>query len=88
MADYKPLTLADLHEGHEGILDRIDLPNDESRRLMELGFLPNSRITAARRSPFGDPTIYRVDGSEVALRRETADCMVLRPVGTKRRDVP
>ncbi len=78
----KPLTLVDLDEGQEGILERIDLPEDESRRLMALGFLPQSPITAARRSPFGDPTIYRVDGSEVALRRETAVRMILRSART------
>ena len=78
----KPITLVDLDEGHEGVLERIDLPEDESRRLMALGFLPASHITAARRSPFGDPTIYRVDGSEVALRRETAVRMILRSAPT------
>ena len=82
----KPLTLVDLDEGQEGILERIDLPEDESRRLMVLGFLPHSQITAARRSPFGDPTIYRVDGSEVALRRETAVRMILRSAATGRPD--
>ena len=82
----KPLTLVDLDEGQEGILERIDLPEDESRRLMALGFLPHSPITAARRSPFGDPTIYRVDGSEVALRRETAVRMILRSTATDRPD--
>ena len=86
--DSKPLTLVDLDQGHEGILERIDLPSDESRRLMALGFLPESHVTAARRSPFGDPTIYRVDGSEVALRRETAARMILRSATTNRRDAP
>ncbi len=86
--DSKPLTLVDLKEGHGGILERIDLPSDESRRLMALGFLPESHVTAARRSPFGDPTIYRVDGSEIALRRETAARMILRSATTNRRDAP
>ena len=86
--DSKPLTLADLAQGHEGVLERIDLPDDESRRLMALGFLPDSHITAARRSPFGDPRIYRVDGSEVALRRETAVRMILRSARTDRPDAP
>jgi len=46
---------------------------------MELGFLPGSRITAARSAPGGDPLVFRVDGSEVALRRETAVFLKLRP---------
>ena len=33
-------TLADLAQGEEAILDAIDLPEDLSTRLMELGFVP------------------------------------------------
>ncbi len=71
-------TLAELRQGEEAYLDHIDLPEADARRLMELGFLPGSLITMARRSPFGDPRVYRVDGSEVALRRETASRMTVR----------
>jgi ferrous iron transport protein A len=39
---------------------------------MELGFLPGGLVTAGRTAPGGDPRVFEVDGSEVALRRETA----------------
>ena len=65
-------TLVDLHRGDVAILDGIDLPGEEARRLMELGFLPGMRITAGRSAPGGDPRVFQVDGSEIALRRETA----------------
>ena len=71
-------TLDRLRDGEEAVLDHIDLPEDDARRLMELGFLPGTLIQAARRSPFGDPRVFRVDGSEVALRRETAAHLILR----------
>ena len=74
-----PFTLDDLVKGEEGVLDSIELPEAEARRLMELGFLPGILVGAAGRSPFGDPRIFRVDGSEVALRRETAARLILRP---------
>ena len=64
--------LADLREGEAAILEHIDLPADFATRLMELGFLPGMSVTAARCAPGGDPRVFRVDGSEVALRRETA----------------
>ena len=64
--------LADLREGEAAILDSIDLPADFATRLMELGFLPGMSVTVARSAPGGDPRVFRVDGSEVALRRETA----------------
>jgi ferrous iron transport protein A len=65
-------SLVDLRRGDAGILDRIDLPHEDARRLMELGFLPGTRITAGRSAPGGDPRVFQVDGSEIALRRETA----------------
>jgi Fe2+ transport system protein FeoA len=64
--------LADLREGEAAIIDHIDLPADFATRLMELGFLPGMSVTAARCAPGGDPRVFRVDGSEVALRKETA----------------
>lgn len=50
---------------------------------MELGFLPGSRIAASFRAPGGDPRVFRVDGTEVALRCETAACLHLRPASKK-----
>jgi ferrous iron transport protein A len=73
-----PATLLDLRKGEEAILDRIDLPEDVRQRLMELGFLPGSRIAASFRAPGGDPRVFRVDGTEVALRCETAAHLHLR----------
>jgi Fe2+ transport system protein FeoA len=61
-----------LRRGEEGILDRLELPDDVARRLMELGFLPGSRVVAARSAPGGDPRVFEVDGSEIALRLDTA----------------
>lgn len=65
-------SLAELREGQAAVLEKLDLPEDAARRLMELGFLPGHRITAARSAPGGDPRVFRVDGSEIALRVETA----------------
>jgi ferrous iron transport protein A len=65
-------TLGDLGRGDAAILDRIELPGEDARRLMELGFLPGARITAGLSAPGGDPRVFQVDGSEIALRRETA----------------
>src|SRR5580693_10230445 len=71
-------TLAQLPEGESGVLDRLELPDDIARRLMELGFLPGHIIVPARSAPGGEPRVYRVDGSEVALRKETASRLILR----------
>jgi ferrous iron transport protein A len=70
--------LADLREGEAGVIERIELPEDLALRLMELGFLPGTTITAARCAPGGDPRVFRVDGSEVALRKDTAAHLILK----------
>lgn len=73
-----PLTLADLRVGQRCILDRLDLPEDIARRLMELGFLPGNEIVPSRRAPGGGPRVFQVDGSEVALRDDTAARLYIR----------
>lgn len=71
-------SLVELRTGEQGVLDRLELPEDISRRLMELGFLPGSPVVAALSAPGGDPRVFRVDGAEIALRRETASRLMLR----------
>lgn len=71
-------TLADLKENGEALVERLDLPEDLAGRLMELGFVPGQPVTAARSAPGGDPRVFRIDGAEVALRRETARHIYLR----------
>ena len=70
--------LAELHRGEQAILERIDLPADDARRLMELGFLPGTQVTAGLSAPGGDPRVFQVDGSEIALRSETAARLTVR----------
>ena len=70
--------LTQLKRGESAILDRLDLPEDDARRLMELGFLPGHSVTPGHSAPGGDPRVFRVDGSEIALRRETAQRLILR----------
>jgi ferrous iron transport protein A len=67
-----PVSLDDLAPGESGVLARIELPEADATRLMELGFLPGANIVAARSAPGGDPRVFRVDGTEFALRRDTA----------------
>jgi Fe2+ transport system protein FeoA len=71
-------TLVDLRKGDSAVLDCIDLPGEDARRLMELGFLPGTHVIAGCSAPGGDPQVYQVDGSEIALRRDTARKMKVR----------
>ncbi len=50
------------------------------RRLLDLGMTPGARLEAEMRNFFGDPRAYRVRGTLVALRREQAAQIWVRPV--------
>ena len=71
----EPHTLASLQRGEEAVIAGFRLPEDVSHRLMDLGFLPGHRVKAGVTAPGGDPRVIEVDGSEVAVRRETARCI-------------
>ncbi|MEO8127063.1 MAG: FeoA domain-containing protein [Bryobacteraceae bacterium] len=73
-----PGKLSELREGEQGVLESIELPEAVSQRLMELGFIPGIAVTAAQSAPGGDPRVFRVDGTEIALRRETALHLILK----------
>jgi Fe2+ transport system protein FeoA len=74
------VTLNELPENTEGVVERIELPSDLAQRLMELGFVPGHVVSVGRSAPSGDPRVFGVDGGEIALRRETSSCIFVRPV--------
>jgi DtxR family Mn-dependent transcriptional regulator len=45
----------------------------QRRRLLDLGLVPGTVVTAELRGPLRDPVAYRVRGALIALRREQAD---------------
>lgn len=75
--------LSDLHVGESGILVSLDLAEAVQNHLMHMGFVPDALVTALRRAPAGDPTVYGVDGMEIALRRETAAAIRVRPAAAE-----
>ena len=75
--------LSELAVGESGVLVALDLPESVQNHLMHMGFLPNMQVTALRRAPAGDPTVYAVDGMEIALRRETASSIRVKPAETE-----
>ncbi len=46
--------------------------------LMELGFVSGSSITYLMSTPFGDPRIYSLRGTSIALRKSEARCIRVR----------
>lgn len=74
--------LSELKVGETGILIALDLPESVQNHLMHMGFVPEAHVTVLRRAPAGDPTVYGVDGMEIALRHETATAIRVRAADT------
>ena len=63
-AGEKARNLNELKRGEHGILERIDLPEEDARRLMEMGVFAGAHDHAGTcLAPGGDPRVFRVDGS-------------------------
>ena len=75
--------LSELNVGESGVLVALDLPESVQNHLMHMGFVPNALVTALRRAPAGDPTVYGIDGMQIALRRETAGAIRVREAGAQ-----
>ncbi len=70
--------LSELRIGESGVLVALDLPESVQNHLMHMGFVPDAQVTALRHAPAGDPTVYSIDGMEIALRVETAKAIRVR----------
>jgi ferrous iron transport protein A len=73
-----PAFLHSLASGEEAFVESLELSGAAAQRLEELGFVPGTRVAAAWSAPGGDPRVYRVDGAEIALRKETASRVRIR----------
>jgi Fe2+ transport system protein FeoA len=62
--------LADLEVGERAIVENLELAPSLAEHLMNLGLVPGLEVTVARSCPGGDPRVYRVEGTEIAMRRD------------------
>lgn len=70
--------LGDMPLGTEGPIVKLTATGLTRRRLLDLGFLPGTKVSPIRRSPFHDPTAYLVRGTVIALRQEDSGRITVR----------
>ncbi|MCC7002717.1 MAG: metal-dependent transcriptional regulator [Gemmatimonadaceae bacterium] len=70
----RPRTLDDIDVGESARVVRLsrECRGAQRRRLLDLGVVPGTVITAEMRSAGGDPMAYRIRGALIALRRQQA----------------
>jgi len=80
--------LSSLEVGESGVLVALDLPPGVENHLMYMGFVPEARVRVLHRAPAGDPTVYSVDGIEIALRHETSRAIWVAAQSITKDEVP
>ena len=69
-------SVADLKKGEKGIIidsSHIAIP----LKLLEMGCLPGNEVQLLQLAPFSDPMYLDINGSHVAIRKETASLILI-----------
>ena len=65
------MTIADLKKGESATI--VDCSSDDiPLKLLEMGCLPGNEVTLLQIAPFSDPLYLNINGSFLAIRKETA----------------
>jgi ferrous iron transport protein A len=72
------VSLDTLRPGQTGTVVRVEAGPALKLHLMELGFVSGSPIAFLMSTPFGDPNIYALRGTSIALRKSEAKCIRVR----------
>ncbi|MFS4484003.1 FeoA family protein [Hyunsoonleella sp. 2307UL5-6] len=72
-------TLAHLKRGERGIItdvSSVEIP----LKLLEMGCLPGNSVELLQVAPFQDPMYLNINGSHLAIRKETAALILIEKV--------
>lgn len=64
-------TIASLKKGQVGIIKEFSV-EVVPLKLLEMGCLPGNEVFLVQTAPFKDPLYLNINGSHLAIRRETA----------------
>ena len=64
--------LNELAPSQLGLILGVDTSVAAGRRLLDLGFVPQTPLRVLRRAPLGDPVIYELRGYRICLRSADA----------------
>ena len=81
------MPLSSLPDGRQGEVLEIDssCQGFTRRRFMDLGLTPGARVSPELSNAFGDPRAYRIRGTLIALRKDQAALVVVKPLAAETR---
>lgn len=68
------ISLNKLSVGQKAIIDHIE-ESQLKDRFLDLGFTPSSLVECVLKSPFKDPSAYKIKGTIIAIRAEDAQAI-------------
>jgi len=66
------MRLTDLPNNEWHAIERLDGPEEDCRRLLDLGLTPGEEVAIVQIVPLGDPLVVSIRGTRLALRRREA----------------
>ena len=70
------LTIADLNRGERGIITDVSSEHIPLK-LLEMGCLPGNSVELLQVAPFKDPMYLNINGTHLAIRKETASHILI-----------
>jgi len=74
------VTVANLRRGQRGIIKELSA-DMVPLKLLEMGCLPGNEVELVQTAPFHDPMYLNINGSHLAIRKETALLIEIELIG-------
>ena len=70
------MTLAELKRGQQAVIKDVS-SKDIPLKLLEMGCLPGNKVQLLQVAPFSDPIYLNINGTHLAIRKETASLVLI-----------
>ncbi len=80
MKEQKIITLDEIKPGQECQIIRVNISGAIGQRLMDMGFIPGTKVKVVRNAPLIDPVEFIVRGYHVSLRHSEARYIEVEPL--------
>lgn len=77
------MTIDDLKTGAYGKIIHLDLLSPCAMRLLDLGFVPGTKVHLLARAPLGEPMLVELRCHTLMLRKSEAQAVEIKPEGKK-----
>jgi len=69
------MTLNNIKPGCECLIKEVNLTGSTGQRLMDMGFMPGTKVKVVRNAPLVDPIDRTAEGIHVSIRHHEAEGM-------------